>query len=139
MRAPGRRVMLSWGKHRGRILGAIGGSALTVIDLREHDGVVDQELTAYVRIDNAFAAALARHLLPIFGRLADRKLSEGFVVTAKVAEWAVAHPDEFCDWLRREPLRPERREAILQGLRRVARLTASGRPARRGAAGDRRY
>jgi hypothetical protein len=64
--------------------------------------VVDQELTAYVRIDNAFAAALARHLLPIFGRLADRKLSEGFAVTAKVAEWAVAHPDEFCDWLRRE-------------------------------------
>ena len=115
------------------------GVPLTVIDLREHDGVVDQELTAYVRIDNAFAAALARHLLPIFGRLADRKLSEGFVVTAKVAEWAVVHPDEFCDWLRREPLRPERREAILEGLRRVAPLTASGRPARRGAAGDRRY
>jgi ferredoxin len=46
--------------------------------------------------------------------------------------------NSVCDWLRREPLRPERREAILQGLRPVARLTASGRPARRGAAGDRR-
>ena len=116
LREPHRRVVLSWGEHRGRILGAIGGSALTVIDLRERDGVVDQELAAYVRIDNAFAAALARLLLPIFGHLADRKLSEGFAVTAKVAEWALAHPGDFCAWLRREPLSSERREPLLQAL-----------------------
>jgi hypothetical protein len=116
LREPHRRVVLSWGEHHGRILGAIGGSALTVIDLRERDGVVDQELAAYVRIDNAFAAALARLLLPIFGHLADRKLSEGFAVTAKVAEWAVAHPGDFCAWLRREPFPSERREPLLQAL-----------------------
>ena len=116
LREPHRRVVLSWGEHHGGILGAIGGSALTVIDLREGDGVVDQELAAYVRIDNAFAAALARLLLPIFGHLADRKLSEGFGVTAKVAEWALAHPGHFCAWLRREPLPSERREPLLQAL-----------------------
>jgi len=116
LREPGRRVMLSWGENRGRILGAIGGSALTVIDLREHDGVVDQQLAAYVRIDNAFAAALARLLVPIFGHIADRKLREGFAVTADVAEWALAHPDDFCAWLKRAPVPPARREPILQIL-----------------------
>jgi hypothetical protein len=116
LREPHRRVVLSWGEHHGGILGGIGGSALTVIDLRERDGVVDQELAAYVRIDNALAAALARLLLPIFGHLADRKLSEGFAVTAKVAEWALAHPGDFCAWLRREPLPAERREPLLQAL-----------------------
>ena len=111
-RAPGRRVMLSWGEHTGRILGTISGSALTVIDLRERDGKVDQELTAYVRINNAVAAALARLLIPIFGHLADRKLTEGFAITAQVAEWAIERPNEFCEWLRSEPLPPDRRERI---------------------------
>jgi hypothetical protein len=113
VRTPHRRVMLSWGEHRGRVLGVIGGSALTVIDLREREGMVDQDLAAWVRIDNAFAAALARLLIPIFGHLADHKLIEGFTVTATVAEWAVAHPDEFCEWLKREPLPPERRPSLL--------------------------
>ncbi len=116
VRAAGRRVMLSWGEHTGRILGTISGSALTVIDLRERDGKVDQELTAYVRIDNAFAAALARLLIPIFGHLADRKLTEGFAITAQVAEWAIERPDEFCEWLRSEPLPPDRRERIFEVL-----------------------
>jgi hypothetical protein len=112
VRTPHRRVMLSWGEHQGRLLGTIGGSALTVIDFRERAGSVDQDLAAYVRIDNVFAAALARLLIPIFGHLADRKLIEGFTVTAAVAEWAVAHPDEFCEWLKREPLPPERRQPL---------------------------
>lgn len=105
--------MISWGRHRGWLLGTISGSALTVLDLRARDGRVDQSLTAYVRIDNAVAAALARLLVPVFGRLADRKLSEGFAVTASVAEWAVEHPTEFCDWLRREPLPADRKDPVL--------------------------
>jgi hypothetical protein len=116
-RAPTRRVMLSWGEHRSWLLGSIGGSALTVLDLTEHDGRVDQELTAHVRIENALAAALARLLIPIFGHLADRKLIEGFDVAARVAEWAVANPADFCDWLRREPLPPARTELLRLRLR----------------------
>lgn len=111
-----RRVMLSWGRHTGRFLGTIGGSALTVIDFRERDGRVDQSLATWVRIDNAVAAALARLLLPIFGHLADRKLTEGFTISGRVAEWALARPDEFCAWLAREPLPAEHVRRVRQGL-----------------------
>ena len=45
-------------------------------------------------IDNASAAALARHLLPIFGHLADRKLSEGSSSPPRLRSRAVAHPDD---------------------------------------------
>lgn len=116
VRRPGRRVILSWGEHQSRLLGRVSGSALTVIDFTEQDGHVDQELAAYVRIDNSVAAALARLLVPLFGHVADRKLTEGFTVTAKVAEWAFARPDEFCEWLRREPLPDERRERVARVL-----------------------
>lgn len=109
---PSRRVMLSWGRHRGRLLGFVSGSALTVIDFRDHDGRVDQSLTTWVHIDNAVAAALARVLVPIFGHLADRKLKEGFTISGRVAEWAVERPDQFCGWLAQEPLPPERIDLV---------------------------
>ncbi len=112
--SPTRRVMISWGTHTSGFLGTISGSALTVIDLQEHDGQIDPELTAYVRIDNRLAAALARILLPIFGHIADRKLREGFSITDKVARWALERPDEFCAWLSTEPLAPDRREPIVK-------------------------
>jgi hypothetical protein len=108
-----RRVMISWGRHRGWLLGTISGSALTVLDLRARDGRVDQSLTAYVRIDNAVVAAHARLLVPSVGGLAGPKLSGGFAGAASVAEWAVEHPTEFCDWLRREPLPANRKDPML--------------------------
>jgi hypothetical protein len=116
VRTPRRRVILSWGRHTGRVLGSIGGSALTVLDLTERDGAVDQQLTAYVLIDNAVAARLARLLVPVFGGLADRKLAEGFAVTAQVAEWAVNRPAEFQAWVERQPLPRERRQVVLRAL-----------------------
>jgi hypothetical protein len=112
-RSQTRRVMISWGRHSGWLLGTIGGTALTVLDLSARDGRVDQSLTAYVRIENPVVAALTRLLVPIFGHLADRKLSEGFAVTASVAEWAVEHPTQFCEWLRQEPLPADRKQSML--------------------------
>ncbi len=116
VREGGRRVILSWGEHSGVFLGTVHGSALTVLALEPRDGGVDQGLTADVRIDNRFAAVLAGVLIELFGALADRKLMEGFEVTAEVAEWAVERTDEFCLWLRSQPLAPERREPILRAL-----------------------
>lgn len=106
VRTATRRVMLSWGTHTGSILGTIGGSALTVLDLEARGEGTGQRLQAYVLIENRVAAALARILIPIFGYVADRKLDEGLRVTARVAQWAVERPAEFCAWLEREPLPP---------------------------------
>ena len=77
---------------------------------------MEQTLTAYVRIDNRVAAAIAKLLVPLFGYLADRKLVEGIRVSAAIAEWAVEQPAEFCAWLAQEPLGPERRARILAAL-----------------------
>jgi hypothetical protein len=107
-RVPGRRVMLSWGEHSGRLLGTISGTALTVLEFEAGEGLVEQQVEAWVRIDQAFAAALARVLVPVFGHLADRKLIEGAAVAARVAEWAVANPEAFCEWLGGTPQRTAR-------------------------------
>lgn len=111
-----RRVILSWGTHAGSILGTITGSALTLLDLEPRDGAVEQRLTAWVKIDSAVAAALARFFVAIFGHVADRKLAEGFAVTARVAEWALERPDQFCLWLDRAPVPAARRERVLAVL-----------------------
>jgi hypothetical protein len=111
-----RRVILSWGEHRGSILGTIAGSSLSVIDLTEASDGVEPRLTAYVLIENRTAAILAKSLIAVFGWAADDKLMRGFKVTAKVAEWAVAQPGEFCPWLAREPLSPESREQALAAV-----------------------
>jgi hypothetical protein len=115
-REPTRRVVVSRGEHAGRLLGRIGGSALTVLDFPAVDGVVEPTVTARVRIDNPVAAVAARVLIAIFGHIADRKLTEGFAVTARVAEWAMAAPREFCDWLAEERLAPGRRERVVAAL-----------------------
>src|SRR5262249_54737822 len=99
VRTPTRRVILSWGRHSGAILGTISGSALTVLEFQDQGQTVGQNLTAYVLIDYRVAGALARSLVFIFGYVGDRKLTDGFRVTARVAEWAVSRPDEFCAWL----------------------------------------
>ena len=128
VREPHRRVMVSWGQHSGHILGTIRGSALTDLELTPRGETVEQTLTAYVRIDNRLAAALARLLIPLFGYLADRKLAEGIGVSAAVAEWAVEEPEAFCAWLAEEPLRPERRARILAALPSCQELSARRDP-----------
>ncbi len=118
-REPRRRVILSHGEYSGPLIGAISGSALSVLDLEpDHDGAdsVGQHLTVYVRIDNAVAAAVARLLVFLFGGIADRKLAAGLTVTAKVTEWAVEHPADFCAWLAQTPLDPARQARILAVL-----------------------
>jgi hypothetical protein len=115
-REPTRRVVLSRGEHTSRFLGRIAGSAFTVMEFVAADDVVQPTLTTRVYIANPVAASLARLLLPLFGRLADRKLGEGFVVTARVAEWAVERPREFCDWLVQAPVALAGRARVLAVL-----------------------
>jgi hypothetical protein len=111
-----RRVILSWGNHRGAFLGTIRGSALTDITLEDRGEFTGQRLTAYVLIDNPVAARLARVLVTIFGGIADRKLTEGFTVTGRVAMWARQRPREFCDWLNAAALPDVSRQHVLAAL-----------------------
>src|SRR5262245_61440602 len=115
-REPRRVVMLSSGEHTGPFLGTISGSALTILDVEPRHDTVNPKLVAYVYIDSAVAATLARALVPTFGFLADRKLGEGMRVTAEVAEWAMEPSGGFCAWLAREPLPRERRARILAAI-----------------------
>ena len=116
-RERGRRVMFSRGRHTGRVVGTITGIALTDVQFEARDGHVAQRLTAWVVIENRFVAVVARVLVPLFGRVADRKLQEGFRVTARVAEWAAARPAEFCEWLDRQPFPPDNRQAVRTHVR----------------------
>jgi hypothetical protein len=99
LRDGGRRVVLSWGTHRGSVFGTIGGSALTQLEFADEGGRSAQRLTANVIVDNAVAAGITRAILPLFGWFVDRKLAEAFRTTAAAAAWAYAKPDEFCAWL----------------------------------------
>jgi hypothetical protein len=99
LRDGGRRVILSWGTHRGSILGAVSGSALTRLEFADDGGRAAQRLVVNVIIDNGVAAGLTRTILPLFAWFVDRKLAEGFRTTAAAAAWAHTKPDEFCAWL----------------------------------------
>jgi hypothetical protein len=116
VREGGRRVILSWGSHSGPIIGTIEGHALSLLEFQARGGETTQKITAWVRLDNAALAAVARALAPLFGGVMDRKLTEGFGVTTRVARWALQRPDEFCDWLEREPTLAERRGDLPAGF-----------------------
>ena len=117
VRERGRRVMFSRGRHTGRIIGTITGVALTDLQFEAREGHVAQRLTAWVLVENRFLAVVARVLIPLFGQAADRKLQEGFRVTARVAEWAAAHPPEFCEWLDRQPFPADARQTVRAPVR----------------------
>jgi hypothetical protein len=117
VRERSRRVMFSRGRHTSRLLGTITGMALTEIQFEARDGYVGQRLTAWVLIENRFVALLARVLVPLFGQVADRKLQEGFRVTARVAEWAATSPVEFCEWLGRQPFPAQARQPVRLAVR----------------------
>lgn len=126
VREPGRRVILSWGEHAGGLLGTVSGSALTELHYAARAGGVEQQLSAYVRIDDEATARLARLLVPLFGFIADRKLAEGLVLCAQTTTWAAAHPEEFRTWLEAQPIARERRDVMLRHLREPARAAAAG-------------
>jgi hypothetical protein len=127
VRESGQRVHSLVGQHTGTLLGTIRGEALTVLTFQSAGPVTRQRLTAYVLIENPVAAFLARSLVPLFGDLADRKLAEGFQVTAQVAEWAVSKPVEFCEWLASGPV-PRADLAPVAEWVEECRVAAVGRP-----------
>jgi hypothetical protein len=112
VRDGGRRVLLSWGTHRGSILGTVGGSALTRLEFADDRGHAAQRLVVNVIIDNGVAAGLTRAIVSLFGWFVDRKLTEAFRTTAAAAAWAHAKPDEFCAWLG-GALSPDRRGELV--------------------------
>ena len=99
VRDGGRRVVLSWGTHRGGIFGTVGGSALTRLEFAEDRGRTTQRLAVNVIIGHGVVAGITRTVLPLFGWFVDRKLAEGFRTAAAAAAWAHANPTEFCSWL----------------------------------------
>jgi hypothetical protein len=127
VREPGQRVILSWGQHTGTLLGTIRGQALTVLAFQRSGRMTEQRLTAYVLIEHPVAAFLARALIPLFGGLADRKLAEGFQVTAQVAEWAVSKPVESCEWLASGPVPRADLSPVAESVE-ECRVAAVGRP-----------
>jgi hypothetical protein len=116
-RRDGRRVTLSWGQRSGQWLGTVSGSALTIMHFDADGDRTRQRLETYVVIDQAVLARLARALVSVFGHVADRKLTEGFDVSSKVAAWATEHPEEFCPWLAAQPLDESRRARLVTALR----------------------
>lgn len=112
LRDGGRRVIVSWGAHRGSILGTVGGGALTQLEFADDRGRATQRLAVNVIIGNGVVAGVTRVVLPLFGWFVDRKLAEGFRTSAAVAAWAHARPGEFCGWLG-GALTPERRAELL--------------------------
>jgi len=98
-RGEGRRILLSWGSHRGSILGTVSGSALTQLEFADDGGRARQGLIVNVIIDQGVAATLTRPVLFLFGSFMDRKLNEAFRTAAAAAGWAYTRPEEFCAWL----------------------------------------
>ena len=98
-RGEGRRMLLSWGSHRGSILGTVSGSALTQLEFADDGGRAAQRLTVNVIIEQNIAASLTRPVLFLFGGFVDRKLNEAIRTAAAAAGWAHAKPAEFCAWL----------------------------------------
>ena len=109
-RGVGRRVLLSWGSHRGSILGTVSGSALTQLEFADDGGRARQGLTVNVIIDQGIVAGVTRPILVLFGGFMDRKLNEAFRTAAGAATWAHAKPQEFCAWLERAVTRVRRAE-----------------------------
>ena len=138
-REGGRRVLLSWGSHRGSILGTVSGSALTRLEFADEGSRATQGLTVNVIIDNGVAASVARPVLLLFGWFVDRKLEEAFRTAASAAAWAHTKPEEFCPWLdgaltgdRRAELRDIFAECEAQPVSRATgRALPGSRPLRR--------
>jgi hypothetical protein len=84
------------------------GSVLTILTLDPAAEGIGQEFTVHVQIDNRFAAYLAWLLQPLFRGSMDAKLRQVLTVSAGVSEWASQKPAEFCTWLQRQPVAPDR-------------------------------
>jgi len=111
-----RRVILSRGRHEGRVL-RVSGASLTILSFEPRTGAdglpeVAQRVETFVHIENRVAAFFARVLLPLFSGYADRKIAETFNVTAAVSEWAAGTPAVFCAWLASPDGPPARPEAF---------------------------
>jgi hypothetical protein len=96
---PNRRAVLSYG--HVVVWGLeVKGSVLGILDLREHEGSLHQQLTAQGHVENTAWAFMTRFLLALVPSLADKELSRGFRIAADVATWAWRDRDEFCAWFK---------------------------------------
>jgi hypothetical protein len=113
---PSQQVTLSQGQLAVHGL-TIRGSVLGNLKLSSGKGGVHQELTTYVRIDNAILAWLTKALLPLMPKTIDAELSKGFEITGAVAGWAWQDREEFCRWQETSRFAPERVKSIADAAR----------------------
>ncbi len=105
---PHKRVIRAQGTYEGKWLPTIHARIVLVLDFAHHtdpDGQtrVTNDLTGYLRVDNALVDVLARLVGPIVGSAVDRKVARTFSVAGKVSERAYDDPAGFLRVLRDAP------------------------------------
>ena len=101
---PHKRVLHAQGTYDTKWLPTIYARIVLVLEFEHRNGAdgqsrVTNDLTGYLRVDNAFLGALARLVGPIVGSAVDRKVARTFGVAGKVSERAYGDPAGFLQTL----------------------------------------
>ena len=105
---PRKRVLHAQGTYDTKWLPTIYGRIVLILEFEHGNGPdgqtrVTNDLTGYLRVDNAFVGTLARLVGPIVGVAVDRKVARTFGVAGKVSERAYDDPAGFLQVLRNAP------------------------------------
>jgi hypothetical protein len=103
-----KRVLHAEGTYDTKWLPTIYARIVLILEFEHGNGPdgqtrVTNDLTGYLRVDNAFVGALARLVGPIVGGAVDRKVARTFGVAGKVCERAYDDPAGFLQVLRNAP------------------------------------
>jgi hypothetical protein len=103
-----KRVVYAQGTYDTKWLPTIYGRIVLMLEFEHHtnsDGhsYVTNDVTGYLRVDNAFLDALARLVGPIVVGAVDRKVARSVGIAAKVSERAYDDPKGFLQVLQESP------------------------------------
>jgi hypothetical protein len=103
-----KRVVHAQGTYDTKWLPTIHGIIVLLLEFEHHTGpngqsYVTNDLTGYLRVDNAFLDALARVVGPIVVGAVDRKVARSFGIAARVSERAYDDPEGFLQTLQETP------------------------------------
>ncbi len=103
-----KRVLHAQGTYDTKWLPTIRARIVLILEFEHRNGADGQsrvinDLTGYLRVDNAFLGTLARLVGPIVGDAVDRKVARTFGIAGKVSERAYDDPAGFLQALRNAP------------------------------------